>query len=216
MLLNILLKTFPILLLTFCPALYEHYKSQTVDLEPHIETAELCLNNFFGSHFYEEVKDAKQTNSILYLDDGDINKMLFLMDTVPIYAIPDLCYKKPDGSYSIVDWKTGKTKVEDLTLQLKMYTLRLQYVNKIVIPEQEVNAFAYYLTSNEIKGGKVLGEDVVYINEYATSSFSDMKGMLIDIEKNSPMDETCFPMTEHINKCASCAFYEICFVEESN
>ena len=191
--------------------LFEHYKSTDPDVEFNVEKAELCLRNFFGSDAFQEIKIAKESNSILYLDEGDIKKMLFQMDGLPIYAIPDLCYKKQDGSYTIIDWKTGKSKEEELTMQLKLYALRLQYVDKIDLAKNEVNAYVFYLPENEMKGRNVLQEDIESIGEYARSSFSRMREMLTDIENNVPMEESCFPKTEHVNKCTSCVFHEMCY-----
>lgn len=191
--------------------LYEHYRNKAIDsIEKYVDKAKISISNYFESDLFEEIKIAKQKGEIIYLDNGNINEMLFIFKSIPIFAIPDLCYKDQNGSYNIVDWKTGKSTEEELTLQLKMYSLRLHSINHINPIETEVNAFAFYLPSNIRNGRRVNLEDITFIEGYCLDSFNEMKEILINIENNIPKEEHFFPMTKNINKCQSCVFYEIC------
>jgi hypothetical protein len=191
--------------------LYEHYKAKTVNFDDVIEKATNCVNNFFENELFFEIKQAYLNNAIIYLDDGDINKMLFMMENIPIYAIPDLCYKNKDGSFVIIDWKTGICRSDNLSLQLKMYALRLALVDRIDPKENDVTANAIYLLNKEKRGRKVTIEDISEIKTYAKESFLEMKDMLINIEQNLPLDEPNFPMTEDTSKCRNCLFQEVCY-----
>ena len=89
---------------------FEHYQGRLVDLTKYTEKALLCIENFFNSFILDEIRWAAENQQIIYLDEGDINKMLFQLGHIPVYAIPDLCFRREDGSVLIVDWKTGKSK----------------------------------------------------------------------------------------------------------
>ena len=188
----------------------EHYRGETIDLEDCIEKGLTCIDHFFNSFLLDEIKWSAETANILYLDEADIEKMLFKMGEIPTYAIPDLCFRREDGSIVLIDWKTGKSKEEELTLQLKLYANRLVLLDGIDVAQDLVEGYAFYLAEDELKGRQVVGEDIIEINELAIRSFENMKTVLEDIPRNKPLPEEFFEKTTQENKCKSCAFREIC------
>ena len=195
------------------PWLYEHYRQWPVDFPRELELADAYLQSFFKGQYYEEIVAARMRGDLVYLDEDDIEKMLFQMGTIPVYAIPDLCFRREDGSYVLLDWKTGKKKGEELSPQLKLYGVRLDTVDGIRLTDTKVEAASVFLASGETVGRALTMEDLEYMQDFAVQSFEHMKTNLIDVKNNVPLPEGEFPMTESIAKCAYCVFQEICMDE---
>ena len=192
--------------------LFEHYKGSSLDLEHYIEKAVLCVSNFFNSFLLDEIKCAAENKQVIYLDESDINKMLFQMGDIPTFAIPDLCFRREDGSVVIIDWKTGKSKEEELTPQLKLYASRLGIIDQISASEEVIEAYAYYLAEDELIGRQVTNEDIAEIEQTAADSFNGMKAMLKDVKNNVPDAEEKFEKSISEKKCEACVFKEICHI----
>ena len=190
--------------------LYEHYRQLPIDFARELELADGYLRAFFTSAYNEEILAARLRGDILYLDEDDIEKMLFQMGSIPVYAIPDLCYRRPDGSYMLLDWKTGKRKGDELSMQLKLYGARMEQVDGIKLGDVNIEAASFFLSSNEAVGRFLQTEDLEFIKQHAVQTFQLMKDQLRDVSTNTPHDESVFPMTESLAKCGYCAFAEIC------
>jgi RecB family exonuclease len=135
--------------------------------------------------------------------------MKFNLNGETVYAIPDLCYRKPDGTVVLIDWKTGKEK-EDLSLQLKLYALRLGLIDKINAEELVLEGYNYFLSGGRKIGRRITVEDINEAKEQIAQSQSNMKNLLSDITANLPKSEDHFPKTESKEKCRKCVFRELC------
>jgi hypothetical protein len=189
--------------------LFEHYRNAEIDFDALVEKGTACIRNFFDSGIYQELLEVEDSQ-ILYLDEGDIERMKFPMEGFNIYAIPDLCYRNAGGIIRLVDWKTGRVPEGELTPQLQVYALRLSIMDQLDPDKNEIHAHAVYLHDGIEKGRRVGMEDLGLIRTKARQSISEMQCCLQDIPANSPKDVTHFPKTEHSKKCKSCVYQEVC------
>jgi hypothetical protein len=189
--------------------LFEHYKGRQVDLDALKEKGLLCLRNFFRTDVYGELLSIPD-DDILYLDDGDINKMKFSVNGFTFYAIPDLAYRSGSEGVKIVDWKTGRASETVLSDQLKVYAWRLNLLHGIDPDQQPVHGQSIFLQDGASRGRMITGADLAGIDELAQKSIGDMRTLLAEPASNTPMPMDRFPMTENRNKCAACAYWEVC------
>ena len=54
----------------------------------------------------------------------------FPVDDTPVHAVPDLIYRRGDDTWTIVDWKSGKTTGDDLD-QLLVYALYVREMHGV-------------------------------------------------------------------------------------
>jgi len=189
--------------------LFEHYRGRQLDLDALKEKALLCLRNFFRTDVYEELRSIPD-KGILYLDDGDIEKMKFNVKGFPFFAIPDLAYRPGVEGVKIVDWKTGRSSESELSNQLKVYAWRLKLLHGIDPEREPVHGQSIFLQDGVSRGRLVTGEDLAGIDALAQESIAGMRALLAEPSSNKPLPMEHFPMTENRNKCASCAFWEVC------
>jgi hypothetical protein len=191
--------------------LYEHYKGEILDYNRIEERAVHLLTNFFESHIYKALKAKYGSYKILYLDSDDFDQMKFEFNGFTVFAIPDLCYQKDDGSVAIWDWKTGKSGEEDLSKQLKTYALRLMVSNGINPAATKVEGYSYFLDDLTMNGNIINMDDIESIKTSISKGFNDMQDLLEDVPSNAPKQEDYFPKTQHTNKCKGCVFNEMCW-----
>jgi hypothetical protein len=130
----------------------------------------------------------------------------FELDGSRIYAAPDLTYRLGDGSFTIVDWKTGSDS-EAHAVQIGVYALYLRHRHGVSGP---VRGRIEYVADAR-------GEDVVVdagaldaAEREIRDSVSAMRGYLADPAANRPRLRDSFPLRDDRALCPSCSFYELC------
>jgi hypothetical protein len=134
---------------------------------------------------------------------------------VPVFCVPDVLLKSPDGSYWLVDWKTGSAVAENLKvtrIQLALYALYLSQVEGS-LPEMihcEVAdlrhgaTYQWQLTATQLKEARVR----------VITSVTEMQQRLRDIAANQAY-RADYPQTSLLvtrdSPCARCAFKRACF-----
>lgn len=130
----------------------------------------------------------------------------FEVDGTRVYAQPDLLYKLGDGTWTIVDWKTGG-EGEGHAVQLGIYGLylraghgasgpiagRLEYVAEGRREDVALDDAALDAAEREIRDG-----------------IAAMRGYLDDPDANRPRPIEAFPLREDRRDCPWCSFYELC------
>ncbi len=130
----------------------------------------------------------------------------FDLEGTRVYAMPDLVYRLGDGSFTIVDWKTGG-EGEAHALQLAVYALyvrwrigsaapilgRVEYVERGRAEEVAIDAAALDAAEREVR-----------------DSIAAMRGYLEDPAANRPRPISAFPLRDDRSACPFCNFYEIC------
>lgn len=131
----------------------------------------------------------------------------FAIDDTPVFAVPDLLYRRKDGRWIIVDWKTGE-EVEDNQDQVALYAL---YVHKKhrVSPEQILTRLEY-LNLQVCKELTFTIEDLQRVEDEARASMKKMRELLVDPALNIPQPKEAFALTEARGLCPWCNFYELC------
>lgn len=191
--------------------LFEHYKGVETDIELIKEKAVICFTNFFNSLYFQELM-AIPDHQLLYIDpdQDDVASMKFSWNAIPIYAIPDICYRNVEGKIRLLDWKTGKAPETELSEQLKVYAWRLQHIDGIDPAQHEMLASSVYLLDLAERGRRIIKEDIEHIVGSIHTSIDQMKQFMFDQTKNIPLEMEAFPLTDNLKKCSSCVFAEVC------
>ena len=101
-------------------ALFEHeYEADLADAEWKrvAEDVEKCLRNFYSSDIFAMLKQLPQDH---WLEIEDFS--YFYLDGSKIWAVIDCSFRTEDG-VTIIDWKTGRSSTNDVSLQLSCYAM---------------------------------------------------------------------------------------------
>lgn len=187
------------------PMLHEIYYDGVVSQEAIAEMNERidgCTTHFYKSKSYETL-----TNPSTHIVQVERFDRMILEET-PIYVSLDVLYKDHEGTWYIIDWKTGY-EYEDDPLQLALYALfvmdkyTLASLDNLVIRNE-------YLFLGKTKE-YTLSNDLLHRIDYTMkASIEEMKKYLVDVEQNQPVDVTDFPAYPEPKKCQRCPFQELC------
>ncbi len=162
----------------------------------------VCAEHLLASKTMQELRGISP-DDILENDDAQP----FEYSGSKVYAIPDLVYRSPQGKMVIVDWKTGQD-AEDHAQQLALYGLyaklrhgwpqagclgRMEYLDKGTHEEMFLDQAALDRARDLLQETR-----------------AQMQSLLADEEKNQPLSQEHFPLTESRGQCRSCQFFELC------
>jgi CRISPR/Cas system-associated exonuclease Cas4 (RecB family) len=161
-----------------------------------------CIDHFYTSPTYQEllhddsiqVAEVEQLNTIFLLDDK-------------VYVKLDLLYTRADGTWVIVDWKTGKDS-ETIEQQMLVYALYLKEQYKVPLEKMELRI--EYLVPGESVKVEATEEGIRSTKQWMVGSIEEMKLYVEDDQLNKPLDASAFPAEPSAFKCGSCNFFEIC------
>lgn len=191
--------------------LQEYYyegKLDKEDIDEIKERIEQCVENFFESKTFLDIKQGNYSN-ILEVDEKTFNYIL--IDKVKIFAIIDMLYIDNYGNCIIVDWKTGKYD-EDHEEQLLVYSLYV--MEKYKIPVENIRGRIEYLLTGENVEFNVTNEDIEAIRSRVRQEINVIDAMLCDKELNKPHDKSMFIMTDQDYKCKRCKYKRLCEEEK--
>ena len=191
--------------------LQEYYyegKLDKEDIDEIKERIEQCVENFFESKTFLDIKQGNYSN-ILEVDEKTFNYIL--IDKVKIFAIIDMLYIDNSGNCIIVDWKTGKYD-EDHEEQLLVYSLYV--MEKYKIPVENIRGRIEYLLTGENVEFNVTNEDIEAIRSRVRQEINVIDAMLCDKELNKPHDKSMFIMTDQDYKCKRCKYKRLCEEEK--
>ena len=144
----------------------------------------------------------------------DLSKIHELKD-ISLMAAPDFGVVLGENNYVILDWKSGKEKLDqdDITDQLKIYALKMLLNKKhrelgdIKIQVEEV-----YLPSMQSKGGPITQTNIDSIISKIIEDVTYQKQFLVNQDPiaNTPLPHTHFQRTTSQKKCATCTFRLVC------
>ncbi len=135
------------------------------------------------------------------------NMDTFELYGTPVYAIPDLVLKRPDGKWIVIDWKTGKEAVGH-PAQINVYCMYLS--KKKGVPPEEIKGRVEYLLTGNASDVEVSRDTFTEAETDIMKSIDEMKESLLDPDKNIPKEMSEYPLTEHRKLCRWCSFYELC------
>jgi hypothetical protein len=189
------------------PMLQEVYYGGGLSAEAIARTAErldLCTEALVRTPLWEEI-ESLPPSSILLIDTLEIHRL----DGTPVYAAPDLAYLSGPKTATIVDFKTGNAREEDIRSQLALYALAVREKLGTAAPESW-RGRAILLEQDTELTCDLTTEDLDYARVHAREGYSAMLAMLLDEETNIPCPPEAFPLTARRGSCPACPFWAIC------
>ena len=187
-------------------ALFEHEYDLPIsdgDWKKTAENMEQCLRNFYGSDTFEMLKGLPRRMRLEVEDFSSFN-----LNNTKIWALLDCSFRTEDGSVTIIDWKTGRSMSEDLSMQLSCYAMYA--MDKWGIDPENVKLIEYNLLANQGAEFNVGASEIENIKTYIAGSIADMQSLLIDVGENVPKEEGAFQKVEDDRICAECNFRKVC------
>ena len=206
--------------------LTEHfYKEDVTDkLSPTIQRVFANLDALIASKWKERITAYFSNGYKTYIENPsvpnfeamkvDLSKIPELRD-ISLMAAPDFGVVLAEDNYVILDWKSGKEKLDqdDITDQLKIYALKMllnrkhRELGNIKIQVEEV-----YLPSMQTKGGQITQKNIDSIITKIIEDITYQKQFLVNQDSlaNIPLPHTHFQRTKSLKKCESCTFRLVC------
>jgi hypothetical protein len=188
-------------------ALFEHEYEMVVPDEEWKEVAnhvETCLRHFYASDIYAGLKSHPKAG---WLEVEEFSS--FHLDQVKINLVIDCAIKEGEDIF-IYDWKTGKSLSEDLSIQLSCYALYA--MERWHSPPESLRVIEYNLSFDKANWFSVGHQEAHAIKGYIRGSVKDMQSLLIDMEKNTPLEEERFSKVEDERVTLRCNFRKVCQV----
>jgi CRISPR/Cas system-associated exonuclease Cas4 (RecB family) len=187
-------------------AFFEHEYEVPIpdaDWKNTADNMEKCLRNFYRSETFEMLKRLPQK---MWLEVEDFSS--FNLDGTKIWAVLDCSFRTEDGGITIIDWKTGRSLSEDVSMQLSCYAMYA--MNKWGVEPENVKLIEYNLLANQGAEFNVAGAEIENTKTYIAGSIADMQSLLIDVDENVPKDEQAFQKIEDERLRSVCNFRKVC------
>ena len=118
------------------------------------------------------------------------------------------CSIREGDDILLYDWKTGKSLSEGLSIQLSCYSLYA--LEKWNIPSEHLKVIEFNLSFNKANWFSITKEHAENSKGYINGSIKDMQSLLMDAEKNIPMEEDRFSKVEDERVSMRCNFRKVC------
>ncbi len=162
---------------------------------------EICFQNLLESESYREAVAAPRCE-IKNLEEF----ITFEIDGTPIHAVPDLIYRKGDGIWMVIDWKSGRSKADDAT-QASVYAL---YVREhFEAAAENIKVRVEYLFRGAMEEHSFTKDALDQKADAIRDSITAMQGYLQDAARNKPLEKARFPMRVDTSVCQYCNFYQL-------
>jgi CRISPR/Cas system-associated exonuclease Cas4 (RecB family) len=132
----------------------------------------------------------------------------FNLDGTKIWAVLDCSFRNNDGGITIIDWKTGRSMSDDVSMQLSCYAMYA--MEKWGVNPENVKLIEYNLLANQGVEFNVSGAEIENTKTYIAGSIADMQSLLIDVDGNVPKKEAAFQKVEDDRIRRSCNFRKVC------
>jgi CRISPR/Cas system-associated exonuclease Cas4 (RecB family) len=120
----------------------------------------------------------------------------------------DCSFRTEDGGVTIIDWKTGRSMSEDVSMQLSCYAMYA--MDKWGIDPENVKLIEYNLLGNQDSEFSVTAAEIENTKAYIAGSIADMQSLLVDVGENVLKEEGTFQKVEDERVRASCNFRKVC------
>jgi len=127
-------------------ALFEHeYESPITDADwkKTADKVEQCLRNFYSSDTFAMLKELPQQ---MWLEVEDFSS--FNLNNTKIWAVLDCSFRTEDSGITIIDWKTGRSMSEDVSMQLNCYAMYA--MQKWGVDPESVKLIEYNLLATRV------------------------------------------------------------------
>ncbi len=187
-------------------ALFEHEYDIPLsddDWKKTVDNMEQCLRNFYASETFVILKALPQE---MWLEVEDFSS--FNLNNTKIWAVLDCSFRTEDGGITIIDWKTGRSMSEDVSMQLSCYAMYA--MKKWGIDPEKVKLIEYNLMANQGAEFTVTGVEIENTKGYIAGSIADMQSLLVDVDENVPREEAVFRKVEDDRIRDRCNFRKVC------
>ena len=187
-------------------ALFEHEYEVPISDADWKNTADnvvQCLRNFYASETFAMLKELPQQ---MWLEVEDFSS--FNLDSTKIWAVLDCSFRTEDGGITIIDWKTGRSMSEDVSMQLSCYAMYA--MQKWGVNPEKVKLIEYNLLANQGAEFTVSAVEIENTKTYVAGSIADMQSTLVDVDNNVPKEEEAFQKVEDDRIRSSCNFKKVC------
>jgi CRISPR/Cas system-associated exonuclease Cas4 (RecB family) len=120
----------------------------------------------------------------------------------------DCSFRTKDGGITIIDWKTGRSMSEDVSMQLSCYAMYA--MEKWGVDPENVTLIEYNLFANQGAEFNVTGAEIENTKTYIAGSIVDMQSLLVDVVNNVPKEESAFLKMQDEGTRANCNFRKVC------
>lgn len=120
----------------------------------------------------------------------------------------DCSFRTEDGGITIIDWKTGRSMSEDVSMQLSCYAMYA--VEKWGVDPERVKLIEYNLLANQGVEFVIGRDEIENTKAYIAGSIADMQSLLVNVDENVPKDEEAFLKVEDDRDRESCNFRKVC------
>jgi CRISPR/Cas system-associated exonuclease Cas4 (RecB family) len=187
-------------------ALFEHEYEVPISNSDWKKTAnnmEQCLRNFYTSETFDMLKVLPRT---MWLEVENFSS--FYLNKKKIWAILDCSFRTEDGGVTIIDWKTGRSMSNDVSMQLSCYAMYA--MDKWGVEPENVKLIEYNLLANQGAEFNVSGAEIENTKAYISGSIADMQSLLIDVGGNVPKEEEAFSKVQDERTRTGCNFRKVC------
>jgi CRISPR/Cas system-associated exonuclease Cas4 (RecB family) len=187
-------------------ALFEHEYEVPVSNDKWKKVAddmENCLRNFYASETFGMLKELPQQ---MWLEVEDFSS--FNLKNTKIWAVLDCSFRTDYGGVTIIDWKTGRSMSEDVSMQLSCYAMYA--MDKWGIDSEKVKLIEYNLLANQGVEFIVGASEIENTKTYIAGSIADMQSLLVDVVNNVPKEESAFLKMQDEGTRANCNFRKVC------
>jgi CRISPR/Cas system-associated exonuclease Cas4 (RecB family) len=149
-------------------ALFEHEYNVPIldaDWKRVADDMQQCLRNFYGSETFDMLKQLPRQ---MWLEVEDFSS--FDLDNTKIWAVLDCSFRTNDGGVTIIDWKTGRSMSEDLSMQLSCYAMYA--MDKWGIDPENVKLIEYNLLANQGAEFTIGASEIENTKTYIAGSIS--------------------------------------------
>jgi CRISPR/Cas system-associated exonuclease Cas4 (RecB family) len=132
----------------------------------------------------------------------------FHLNNTMIWAVLDCSFRNDDGGITIIDWKTGRSMSDDISMQLTCYAMYA--MDKWGVDPKKVRLIEYNLLANQGSEFNVTATEIKNTEAYIAGSIADMHPLLADVDGNLPKEEGAFQKVEDERIRAGCNFRKVC------
>ncbi len=148
----------------------------------------------------------KELPQKMWLEVEDFSS--FNLNNTKIWAVLDCSFRTKDGGVTIIDWKTGRSMSEDVSMQLACYAMYA--VEKWGVDPESVKLIEYNLLANQGVEFTVGVSEIENTKTYIAGSIVDMQSFLVDVVNNMPKEESAFLKMQDEGTRANCNFRKVC------
>lgn len=206
--------------------LTEHFYGEDTEnlLEPTINKVFDNLDALIQSKWHERISAYFANGTKVYIENPTVPNFEAMkvdlwqvpeLSNISLLAAPDFGAVLGEESFLILDWKSGKEKLDqdDMTDQLKIYALKILLNKKRrQLGDTKIHVEEVYLPSMQSKGGFITQKDLDDVIQKIIEDTTYQKQFLVNQDPlaNIPLPHTHFQRTTSPKKCASCTFRLVC------